>query len=88
MYTGSESATRWCVERVHFGQTIYPQLVALLAGCYVLERYRASGKEIQELPDSSRGTWMQLYVSRLTMGVHEPGRRPHALLGPRLNGEH
>ena len=37
------------MERVHFGHTTYPQLVAVLAASYVLERYQASRTENAEL---------------------------------------
>ena len=37
------------MERVHFGLTTYPQLVAVLAASHVLERYRASRTENAEL---------------------------------------
>lgn len=37
------------MERVHFGHTTYPQLVAVLVGSYILERYRTSCAETPEL---------------------------------------
>ena len=37
------------MERVHFGLTTYPQLVAVLVASHVLERYRTSRKENAEL---------------------------------------
>ena len=37
------------MERVHFGHTTYPQLVAVLVASYMLERYRASRTENAEL---------------------------------------
>ena len=39
------------MEKVHFGHTTYPHLVAVLVASYVLERYRASRKENPELWD-------------------------------------
>ena len=43
------------MERVHFGHTTYPHMVAFLVASYVLERYRASCTENAELWSSFHG---------------------------------